>query len=101
MRPPTFEDIQAASERIRPIAKHTPVMTSRGFNSEAGITAFFKCENFQTGGAFKIRGAWHRLTELSAEERERGVVDDSGVHGCVPFDGQAKPEFLLGRKGPA
>ena len=52
-----FDDIRAASVRIRPIAKRTPVMTSRGFNAQSGVQAFFKCENFQTGGAFKIRGA--------------------------------------------
>ena len=53
----TFDDVREAAARIKTIAKRTPVMHSRGFNDEAGITAFFKCENFQTGGAFKIRGA--------------------------------------------
>ena len=51
----TFEHIRSAAERIRTIAKRTPVMTSRSFDAAAGVTAFFKCENLQTGGAFKIR----------------------------------------------
>ena len=78
---PTFEDIQVASARIRPIAKRTPVMTSRGFDREAGIQAFFKCENLQTGGAFKIRGAANFLARLSKDQLARGVVAySSGNH---------------------
>ena len=76
-----FEDIRQASARIRPIAKRTPVMTSRGFNAEAGIEAFFKCENFQTGGAFKIRGAANFLARLPQDQLARGVVAySSGNH---------------------
>jgi threonine dehydratase len=76
-----FSDIQEASLRIRPIAKRTPVMTSRGFDAAAGIQAFFKCENLQTGGAFKIRGASNFVSRLSAEELMRGVVAySSGNH---------------------
>jgi threonine dehydratase len=77
----TFEDICEAGERIRPIAKRTPVMTSRGFDAAAGIRAFFKCENFQTGGAFKIRGASNFIARLPREELSRGVVAySSGNH---------------------
>src|SRR5580700_5268855 len=84
----SFEDIREASLRIRPIAKHTPVMTSRGFNAAsagAGGTssfeAFFKCENLQTGGAFKIRGASNFLSRLSPEQLKYGVVAySSGNH---------------------
>jgi threonine dehydratase len=77
----TFDDIAAASERIRPIAKHTPVMTSRGFDAEAGVTAFLKCENFQTGGAFKIRGASNFLRSIPKADLPRGVVAySSGNH---------------------
>src|ERR1700689_5407071 len=76
-----FEDIREASFRIRPIAKRTPVMTSRGFNAATGIEAFFKCENLQTGGAFKIRGASNFVSRLSAEQLQRGVVAySSGNH---------------------
>ena len=77
----SFEDIREASLRIRPIAKRTPVMTSRGFNAAAEIEAFFKCENLQTGGAFKIRGASNFVSRLSPEQLKHGVVAySSGNH---------------------
>jgi threonine dehydratase len=77
----TFDDIRAASERIRKIAKRTPVMRSHGFDAEAGVTAFFKCENFQTGGAFKIRGAANFVFSIPKEDLPRGVVAfSSGNH---------------------
>lgn len=77
----TFGDIERALDRIRPIAKRTPVMTSRGFNERAGLTAFFKCENFQTGGAFKIRGATNFVFSIPPSELPRGVVAfSSGNH---------------------
>src|SRR5262249_29210640 len=47
-------DVLAAAERIRPLARRTPVFTSAGFDSEAGTRVYFKCENLQRGGAFKI-----------------------------------------------
>jgi threonine dehydratase len=57
------------------------VMTSRGFNAEAGVQAFFKCENLQTGGAFKIRGAANFIARLEKDQLARGVVAySSGNH---------------------
>jgi threonine dehydratase len=77
----SFEDIERASERIRPIARRTPVLTSRGFNERTGCTAFFKCENFQTGGAFKIRGATNFVFSIPPADLARGVVAfSSGNH---------------------
>ena len=77
----TFEDILAASERIKELAKRTPVYTSRLFDEAAGVKAYFKCENLQRGGAFKIRGAANFLMALPPEERKRGVVAfSSGNH---------------------
>src|SRR5580658_10484196 len=77
----TFDDIRGAAARIGKIAKHTPVMHSRGFDAEAGVQAFFKCENFQTGGAFKIRGAANFLARLPKDQLARGVVAySSGNH---------------------
>ncbi len=77
----TFEHIQAAAERIRPIAKRTPVMTSASFNAEAGVEAFFKCENFQKGGAFKIRGASNFIFSIPKDQLKKGVVaHSSGNH---------------------
>ena len=74
-------DVRAASERIRPLARRTPVMTSAGFDAESGLRVVFKCENFQRGGAFKIRGASNLILSLSEEALARGVVaHSSGNH---------------------
>jgi threonine dehydratase len=73
----TIDDVRAAAERIKPVARRTPVMTSRTFNGLAGVSAFFKCENFQTGGAFKIRGAANAVFALKPE---RVVAYSSGNH---------------------
>lgn len=77
----TLREVQAAAERIRPIAQRTPVLTSRSFDAEAGLAGFFKCENFQTGGAFKIRGAANFVYSIPKEDLARGVVAySSGNH---------------------
>lgn len=77
----TLEDVRDAAARIAPIVHRTPVLTSRTFNARAGVEAFFKCENFQRGGSFKIRGAANFLFSLSEAERARGVVAySSGNH---------------------
>jgi threonine dehydratase len=74
-------NVQAAAERLRGVANHTPVVTSRTVDSIVGGQVFFKCENLQRGGAFKFRGAYNRLVALSDEERTRGVVAfSSGNH---------------------
>jgi len=75
------DDVRAAAERIRPLARKTPVFTSAGFDAEAGTRVFFKCENLQRGGAFKIRGAANLVLSLSESELARGVVAySSGNH---------------------
>jgi threonine dehydratase len=77
----TFADVQAAATRIRGIAKRTPVMTSRSFDRQSGVAAFFKCENLQTGGAFKIRGAANFIASIPPEKLPLGVVAySSGNH---------------------
>jgi threonine dehydratase len=77
----TPESIRAAAERIRPLAKRTPVMTSRSIDQRAGVNVFFKCENFQRGGAFKIRGASNLVFSIPPEELSKGVVAfSSGNH---------------------
>src|SRR5271155_1631775 len=77
----TFEHIRAAAERIAPIAKRTPVMTSASFDAESGVAAFLKCENFQKGGAFKIRGASNFVFSIPKEQLPKGVVaHSSGNH---------------------
>jgi threonine dehydratase len=75
------DDVRAAAERIRPLARRTPVFTSSGFDAEAGVRVFFKCENLQKGGAFKIRGAANLILSLPKEALSRGVVAySSGNH---------------------
>jgi threonine dehydratase len=75
------DDVRAAAERIRPLARKTPVFTSAGFDSEAGTRVYFKCENLQRGGAFKIRGAANLVLSLPRESLAKGVVAySSGNH---------------------
>lgn len=77
----TAADVRAAAERIRPLARRTPVLTSPDFDTAAGTRVFFKCENLQRGGAFKIRGASNLILSLSPEALQRGVVAySSGNH---------------------
>lgn len=77
----TLDDIRAAAARIAPIARRTPVLRSGSFDRRAGVEAAFKCENFQRGGAFKIRGAANFLYSIPAQDRARGVVAfSSGNH---------------------
>ena len=91
--PISIADVRAAADRLRGIANRTPVMTSRTFNALTGREVFFKCENFQRGGAFKFRGAYNRLSQLSEAEKKRGVVAfSSGNHA----QGVALAAKLLG-----
>ena len=77
----TFSDVQSAAERLRGQAHRTPVVTSRTFDQVAGCQVFFKCENLQRAGAFKFRGAYNALSQLTPEQRARGVVAfSSGNH---------------------
>ncbi len=81
---PTFEDIKAAHERIRPYVHHTPVMTSQSINRIVGAELFFKCENLQKVGAFKFRGACNSVFSLSDEEAKNGVcTHSSGNHAAA------------------
>jgi threonine dehydratase len=76
-----LELIHAARERIAARIHRTPVFTSRQFDKLAGKQAFFKCENLQRAGAFKIRGATNKIQSLSEEEKRRGIVAfSSGNH---------------------
>jgi threo-3-hydroxy-L-aspartate ammonia-lyase len=64
------------------VAHRTPLLTSATLDAECGVAAFLKAESFQRSGSFKFRGAYNRLSQLSAAERERGVVAySSGNHG--------------------
>ena len=75
----TLEDITAARERVRSIARVTPMVD---VSSLAGHSLLLKCESLQPGGAFKIRGAFNMVAQLTGEQRRRGVVTySSGNHG--------------------
>lgn len=73
--------IREAHERIAPHVHRTPVMTSTTVDRSASCEVFFKCENFQRGGAFKARGAHNAIFKLSDEVAAKGVVThSSGNH---------------------
>ena len=77
-----FEAIRETARRIEPCIHRTPVLTSRYFNELLGAEVYFKCENFQRAGAFKIRGACNAVLSLDDEQALRGVVThSSGNHG--------------------
>ena len=81
---PTFSDIQAAHELIKPYIHRTPVLTSQSINSLMGCELFFKCENFQKVGAFKFRGATNAVFSLSEHEAASGVgTHSSGNHAAA------------------
>src|SRR5512137_2741901 len=76
-----FDDIQLAARRLDGHAHHTPVVTSRTLNELVRAEVYCKCENLQRAGAFKFRGAYNTISQLSAEQRRRGVVSfSSGNH---------------------
>jgi threonine dehydratase len=84
MAGPNFDDIRAAHRRIAPHVHRTPVMTSASLDEVAGAKLYFKCENLQRSGSFKMRGAGNAVFSLSAEEAERGVVThSSGNHAAA------------------
>ncbi|QJB42990.1 threo-3-hydroxy-L-aspartate ammonia-lyase [Dolichospermum flos-aquae] len=78
----TITDVEAAQKRLLGIAHQTPVITSNTFNKLTKSQVFFKCENFQRTGAFKFRGAYNALVQLSAQQKIKGVITySSGNHG--------------------
>jgi len=79
---PNIDDIVAAAARIRPFARHTPVITSSGLDDMFGCRVSFKCENLQKTGAFKFRGACNAV--LSLADVSRGVAThSSGNHAAA------------------
>lgn len=73
----TKEDLIKSYERIHKLIHRTPVMSSQQINKIAGAEIYFKCENFQRMGAFKMRGAANAILSLSKEEQQKGVVTHS------------------------
>ena len=82
--PPTWEAIVAAHVRIAPRIHRTPILTSSSLDAVAGARLFFKCDNFQKTGSFKIRGASNAILSLSDQQATRGIVtQSSGNHGAA------------------
>ncbi len=87
MHIPTYDDMLAAHERIKPHIRHTPVRTSNYLNELTGAQLFFKCENLQEPGAFKVRGASNAVFGLSDSQAQKGVAThSSGNHAsCLSY----------------
>ena len=82
MKEPTLFDIIKAAERIKPYLNQSPLYTYPTLNEYLGFEAFIKHENYNPTGAFKIRGGINLISQLSPEEKERGVITAStGNHG--------------------
>ncbi|MEM9707573.1 MAG: beta-hydroxyaspartate dehydratase BhcB [Pseudomonadota bacterium] len=90
---PTYEDVVAAHGRIAPHIHRTPVLTSSYFNELTGAELFFKCENFQKAGAFKVRGASNAVFGLSDEEALKGVATHSSGNHALSLS------YAAGRRG--
>lgn len=79
--PVSYEDVLGAASRLHGVAHRTMVATSRTVDERVGARVFFKCENLQRGGAFKFRGAYNALSQLTDAQRKRGVITySSGNH---------------------
>jgi threonine dehydratase len=82
--PPDWRAIVQAHARIAPRIHRTPVLTSNSLDAVIGARVFFKCDNLQKTGSFKIRGATNAIFFLSGEEAARGIVtQSSGNHGAA------------------
>ena len=89
----TFEDVIAAHDRIRPYIHRTPVLTSTYLNELTGAELFFKCENFQKAGAFKVRGASNAVFGLSDGQAAKGVATHSSGNHALSLS------YAAGRRG--
>ncbi len=90
---PTFQDVLDAHDRIRPHIHRTPVLTSSYLNDLTGARLFFKCENFQKAGAFKVRGASNAVFGLSDAEAQKGVCTHSSGNHALSLS------YAAGRRG--
>jgi threonine dehydratase len=90
---PTFEDMLTAHKRIAPYIHRTPVLTSSYLDEMTGAQLFFKCENFQKAGAFKVRGASNAVFGLSEDEAKKGVCTHSSGNHALSLS------YAAGRRG--
>ena len=80
----TYNDIEKAHQRISDHIHNTPILTSDSLDNELGSNLFFKCENFQKTGSFKIRGATNSVLQLNDTEIKNGIITtSSGNHGAA------------------
>ena len=68
-----LEAIRGAAERIGPVLRPTPLIQSHALTRRCGVPVWYKPENLQRGGSFKVRGAYHRISHLDPEERAAGA----------------------------
>ncbi len=90
---PTYDDVLAAHARIMPYIHRTPVLTSSYFNELTGAELFFKCENFQKAGAFKVRGASNAVFGLREDQLAKGVATHSSGNHALSLS------YAAGRRG--
>ena len=90
---PTFDDVLQARERVKPYIHRTPVLTSSYFNQLTGAELFFKCENFQKAGAFKVRGASNAVFGLTEDQAAKGVATHSSGNHALSLS------YAAGRRG--
>jgi len=90
---PSIEDVRKAHERIKPYIHRTPILTSSFMNELSGAELFFKCENFQKAGAFKVRGASNAVFGLSDEAAKKGVATHSSGNHALSLS------YAAGRRG--
>jgi len=90
---PTYDDVLAAHDRIAPYIHRTPVLTSSYLDALTGAQLFFKCENFQKAGAFKVRGASNAVFGLSDADAARGVATHSSGNHALSLS------YAAGRRG--
>jgi threonine dehydratase len=90
-----FQDVKEAHLRIKDLINRTPVMSSRTLNEMLKAEVYFKCENFQRIGAFKMRGAINTVSQLTAEQKAKGVITHSSGNHAQALALSAK---LLGIK---
>src|SRR5262245_3809835 len=77
----SYDGVLAAARVLAGQTQRTPVKTSERLDELLGVRVFLKCENLQRGGAFKFRGAYNALSQLTPEQQRRGVVSySSGNH---------------------
>jgi threonine dehydratase len=90
---PTYQDMLAAHERIKPHIRRTPVLSSDHLNALAGAELFFKCENLQEAGAFKVRGATNAVFGLTEAQAKKGVATHSSGNHALSLS------WAAGRRG--